>query len=297
MRWHVAAWGLIGVLWLGGSVQAASGGAVTVLYELDQLADRPGAIVASPDYLAVLQFDSEVERIASARADLLNVEVSGNQVLVRAAQRSGATDLVVNVGGHVALFTVSIDAQAKGPRRYVVRSAPTERPALPAPSSVSPESGAARAADPKPTEVTSRAVFSVPAAGEATAPAWLIWRVMPTVRPDGKRVFFYELANRGEHPVVPDVSSLRLRSGSRLFGGADVLRTGVATAGRWFGTLEPGESQYGVIVFQEPVEGPVELSWQVRDLVGRETITLRWSEPSEAVPQAGGVSNAAPAAR
>lgn len=292
MRWHRLAGALALAAVVGAGAAAAPSSSVTVVYELDQLADRPGAIVASPDYLAVVQFDSEVERIASARSDLLNVEVSGNQVLVRAAQRSGATDLVVNVGGHVALFTVTVDAQAKGPRRYVVRS--------PAPEGPPPEppGDALGAAGTEPrVEVTSRATLPATSAGEATAPAWLTWRVMPVVRSDGKRVFFYELANRGEHAVVPDGSSLRLRSGSRLFGGADVLRTGVATTGRWFGAVEPGEAQYGVIVFQEPVEGPVELVWQVRDLVSREAVTLHWTESSEPASQTGGASNAAPAAR
>lgn len=252
---------------------------VTRYYELERLGDQPGEVVVTTDYLTVLEFDREVSRIASARGDLLNVEANGSQVLVRAAQRSGSTDLVAVVGSQTALFRLQIDAEATGPRRYVIRSAarPVRTTAAPASSVTSPAAGAPAAASAAPAPEWE--------AVEADAfPPGVTMRVLPIRRRDAL-VLFYEVVNQGRHAVTLAQESFRMRAGDLEWGPSElrIRRTGT---GRLGGLVDAGTAEYGVIVLPEAVQGVITLQVVMEDLTRWQRYPVLWTGPAEPPPAA-----------
>src|SRR5690606_8879340 len=84
---------------------AAREGAVTE-YPLHQLNVQPGLLALGPNCLTLLEFPDLVETVATGRADLIQVEVDDNRILLRPTRSNGRTDLIVKVSGVNALFTI-----------------------------------------------------------------------------------------------------------------------------------------------------------------------------------------------
>ena len=276
LRWLLLAAVLAALpAWPAGAVEK-----VTRYYELERLGDQPGEVVVTTDYLTVLEFDREVSRIASARGDLLNVEANGSQVLVRAAQRSGSTDLVAVVGSQTALFRVEIDAEATGPRRYVIRSAarPVRSPAPPT-ASAPLVPGSASPASPGVPEWEG-------VEAEALPPG-VTMRVLPIRRRDAL-VLLYEVVNQGRHAVTLAQESFRMRAGDREWGPNElrVRRTGT---GRLGGLVDAGTAEYGVIVLPEAIQGLLTLQLVMEDLTRWQRYPVAWTGPADppATPAAG----------
>src|SRR5690554_957972 len=88
---------------------AAAQDVVVKEYALNQLNSTPGALNLSPNFLTLLEFPDLVETVSTGRADLIQVEVDDNRILLRPTRTNGRTDLIVKVAGVNALFRVEID--------------------------------------------------------------------------------------------------------------------------------------------------------------------------------------------
>lgn len=265
---------------LGQNPTGTTSGYVARDFDLRQLATQPGNVLVSPNFLTLIQFEDLVDEVASARADLLRVEVRDNVILLRSAQNAGSTDLIVQSGGRMALFRIKIDAASFTSRLYRVRY-PEPVPQLGSVNPVVPLSNAGidlpleppRANNP-PTLPTAP---TIPASPQAPAnpnppsnPSTPAPRVEFAATKDGNTIR-YTLINQSASTLTVDAARLRLSSGSN-----PVLFTISRVGGLFLGRLGPGETERGTIYLQGNA-AEVELEW-VLGLVGLDApFTLRRS--------------------
>jgi hypothetical protein len=113
------------------------GHAQSAVYYADDIQQTPARTQVSPGYLTLIEFYQDIDQISSGRPDLLHVEAVGSKIYVSALGRSGATDLVVEVGARTQLLHVQI-APGSSTRRYVVMldkpPPPPAKPVAPKPA-------------------------------------------------------------------------------------------------------------------------------------------------------------------
>lgn len=226
---------------------------VLTTYDLNQLDARPGRILVSPDVLTLLEFDDQVEDVATARPDALTIEVSGNVIRLRANWRAGGTDLVVTVANQTAMFTVDIDPESRTTRRYLIEK---PKPPVPASSSATRSGGAAALKE---------------AEGEGELPDWLSASFSILSVSGEETVIQYGLKNTGENDIVTDPLRLKVVQGDytvpfrleRLNTGGSVSR------------IKPSYAEYGTILIEDPLPSKLTLLWDLIEVGPGHTHTLR----------------------
>ncbi|WP_287371997.1 hypothetical protein [Oceanithermus sp.] len=154
-----------------------------VVFEMTQLRYRPGVVYISPNYLTILVFDENVQRVLSSKETLMQAITKDNLVYLRAQKPAGQTDLVVYAGNQTLLFRVVVESETLLPRKYVIRwplgsglyygvpqrptmstpsmPAPSPRPSTPTPST-SPKAATQRPPAPAPSAPPSSSTDGAP---------------------------------------------------------------------------------------------------------------------------------------
>ncbi len=225
--------------------------------QLETLDSTPAEILISPNYQTLIEFEGmQIGQPSSGRVDLITLEREPDTVRVRANQPVVNTDLVVPVGGTVAMFSLKVDEDATAPKRYVVR-----RPREPRIRSDQTEGTAASilrdlARQGRRPEILPQGV---------TFDAQLLFLT------DKQVVIQYALANTGEFPITAETQRLSL-----TYEGNPVPRTisRVAPDGG-LARIQPGEGEYGTIVVNNPPDGPLMLEWPITEVGPGATYYIR----------------------
>ena len=216
--------------------------------ELETLDSTPAEILISPDYQTLIEFEGmQIGQPSSGRVDLLTLEREPDTVRVRANQPMVATDLVVPVGGGVAMFSLSVDEEATAPKRYVVR-APRERQV--------------RRDETEGTVASILRDLARQGRRPEVLPEGVTFDAQLLYLTDQQVVIQYALANTGEFPITAETQRLSLtyqgepvpRSISRIAPDDGLAR------------ITPGEGEYGTIVVNNPPDGPLLLEWPITEI-------------------------------
>jgi hypothetical protein len=250
----------------------AQGPYVLTTYDIAELASRPGEIVVGTGVLTIIEFEDQVDNVATGRQNLLSIEVQASVILLRGNQNAGRTDLLVRAGGRTVLFTVRIDEQLTSPRRYVVGETRQGSPRLSGTTTSAPVTPAA------PVPSTDTAPVPAPAVTDE-APTWLSFHAEVTHAPTGALAISYALANQGEHPVAADASQLRLSYLDPVAGPIRLPYTlsRVSVEGL-VNRVAPGGTEFGTIVIKDPPpRGRIALEWSLIQIGPAQSYTVRRS--------------------
>jgi len=254
--------------------QSGYGPAVTTTYDLRTLTERPGIIYVSPKYMTVVEFSDLIDEIGTSQPSLLQIKVSDSEniIFLKALRQAGSADLVVRVGGYVALFRIVVDGQMESPRRYIVglpvrggittpsqsgSARPTEAPQSDASLPSGGQAGGLRGQGSQQSE---------PPAGDAL-PSWLSVKFTPSVSGNSWMVY-YEVQNSGSAPVTLRARDLTVRRGTVPVP-FRIVRT---SFGEDLEEIKPGQTASGVIVADA---APEPITWEWRVSTAQATYILR----------------------
>jgi hypothetical protein len=232
---------------------------VLTTYDIAELASRPGPLIVGTTMLTIVEFDAQIDNVASGRQELLSIEVQDNLILLRANQSVGQTDLAVRAGGRTVLFTIQLDSTMAHPRRYVV----AERRAAPPRASGSMGLGGVVAGD--------RADHT------SELPEWLNFFAEAAYAPSGTLAIHYGVANQSDYPVAVDAGRLRLHYSDPVAG---MIRLPYSlsrvSAEGLVNRVAPGGSEFGVIVVTDPpaIGGRITLEWTLVQIGPGETVVV-----------------------
>ena len=263
------------------------------------LKTRPGEIKISPNYLTVVEFESLITNVATGRADILNLEIADNTLLIKPTRSSGQTDLIVFIDGNTLLFTVNID-NGNVPRRYTVTSKTsstlnTTRSVdrnssrlanaasitqgsdnLPVPTAPSTDSNLS-ITTPTTTPSNPPTATHIPTQSNSLytgttlstitdlqyplAPQWLK-KNMTIIRNGNELVINYAIINDGNNQLILDPAQLRL-----ITNGNQLTYTQTSLSSPPSSNLPSGKTEYGVILLMGVPEGTsVILQWPLTEL-------------------------------
>lgn len=231
---------------------AAAQDTVVTEYQLDQLNTQPGQLDLSPNFLTLLEFPDLVETVATGRADLIQVEVDDNRILLRPTRGNGRTDLIVKVGGVNALFRVEIDGDNGTPRRYVVTN--TKRPEPAAPQ----DNAATVNTMPMHQEGLGATSVNAPAA-EAPATPPFEFTYSARLSSDGRLTIYYTLKNASANPIANDGTRLKVVDDLGELPYSITRMNPGGTTNR----LMPNNEEHGVITAERPHFGQARVQWPV----------------------------------
>lgn len=232
---------------------------VLTTYDVAELASRPGPLIVGTTMLTIVEFDTQIDNVASGRQELLSIEVQDNLILLRANHSVGQTDLVVRAGGRTVLFGVQLDPTMAHPRRYVV----AERRTVPPRVSGSTGLGGVVAGDR--VDRTSE------------LPEWLNFFAEAAYAPSGTLAIHYGVANQSDYPVAVDAGRLRLHYRDPVAGWVRLpYSLSRVSAEGLVNRVAPGGSEFGVIVVTEPpaIGGRITLEWTLVQIGPGETVVV-----------------------
>lgn len=252
-------------------------------YDIRQLSVRPGVVYISPKYLTVVEFGDLIDEVGTSAPDLIKVTVSSTEsmLILQGLRPKGSADLVVRVGGYIAMFRVVVDSESSLPRRYVVTlpQVPssfgnTPRPNPPSQSESAPPMGVAGGEEAPATTATPTSPAPTPAPAAVTrtpspAPASPVrYTFTPTRSPTGGLVVYYSVTNTTSTPLELKTTNLTVTKGSTTLP-VRVVRT---TYGASPDVVAPGETAGGAIIVPDASDG-ITLEWKAA--LGDQTYTLR----------------------
>jgi hypothetical protein len=209
--------------------------------DLDTLTSTPATILISPDYQTIIEFeDMQIGQPSSGRTDMLTLEREPNAVRVRANQPMVDTDLIVPVGSETAMFTLTVDEDARAPRRYVVRQTEEDEVRF----------------DLNNWSTTTGRVGMGRNQPEMLPPG-VIFDAQVLYLTDEQMVIQYALANVGAAPITAETQKLNL-----YYEGNKLPRTISRIApDDGMARIQPEEAEYGTIVISDPPHGSIVLEW------------------------------------
>lgn len=231
---------------------AAAQEVVVTEYPLDQLNVQPGLLELSPNFLTLLEFPDLVETVATGRADLIQVEVDDNRILLRPTRSNGRTDLIVKVSGVNALFTIEIDGDNGRPRRYVVTKARPQQPAAPQ------DHAATVNTMPVHEEALGNTQVNAPAAQAPTPPPFE-FTYSARLSSDERLTIYYTLRNASGNPIANDGTRLKVVDDLGELPYSITRMNPGGTPNR----LMPGSEEHGVITAERPHFGQARVQWPV----------------------------------
>lgn len=244
-------------------------------YDLRVLAERPGIIYVSPKYLTVIEFNDLIDEIGTSQPGLIQVKVSDSEriIFLKSLKQAGSADLVVRIGGYVALFRVVVDPKMDAPRRYVVTfSSAGGAPARP---TVAPQGNAPFPEGPGGSGDLRGNDTSKPSSpkeeGEAVGKEPVQARFQP-MRSGSGWVVYYEITNTGKESLTLRMADLVVTRGAV----AIPFRLVRTAFGSDTETLEAGATAAGMIVVENSPEG---VSWQWLLKSPTTSYTLRGEAP------------------
>jgi len=216
--------------------------------QLETLDSTPAEILISPNYQTLIEFEGmEIGQPSSGRVDLLTLEREPDTVRVRANQPMVATDLVVPVGGGVAMFSLRVDEEATAPKRYVVRP---------------PREEQVRRDETEGTVASILRDLARQGRRPEVLPEGVTFDAQVLYLTDQQVVIQYALANTGEFPITAETQRLSL-----TYQGEPVPRTISRIApDDGLARIQPGEGEYGTIVVNNPPDGPLLLEWPITEI-------------------------------
>lgn len=225
--------------------------------DLETLDSTPAEILISPDYQTLIEFEGmQIGQPSSGRVDLITLEREPDTVRVRSNQPMVNTDLVVPVGGSVAMFSLRVDEEATAPKRYVVR-APRERQI--------------RTDQTEGTAASILRDLARQGRRPEILPEGVTFDAQLLFLTDKQVVIQYALANLGEFPITAETQRLSL-----TFQGEPVQRTISRVApDDGLARIQTGEGEYGTIVVNNPPEGPLLLEWPITEIGPGTTYYIR----------------------
>lgn len=224
--------------------------------DLETLDSTPAEILISPNYQTLIEFEGvQIGQPSSGRVDLLTLEREPDTVRVRANEPVVSTDLVVPVGGSVAMFSLKVDEDATAPKRYVVRP---------------PRSPQVRHDE---TEGAVGLLRDLTRQGKRPEilPQGVTFDAQLLFLTDQQVVIQYALANTGAFPITAETQRLSL-----TYEGNAVPRIISRIApDDGLARIQPGEGEYGTIVVDNPPDGPLLLEWPIVEIGPGATYYIR----------------------
>ena len=216
--------------------------------QLETLDSTPAQILISPNYQTLIEFEGmQIGQPSSGRVDLITLEREPDTVRVRANQPVVNTDLVVPVGGTVAMFSLEVDEDATAPKRYVVRA---------------PREPQVRSDQTEGTAASLLRDLTRQGRRPEILPEGVTFDAQLLFLTDQQVIIQYALANTGEYPITAETQRLSL-----TFEGEPVPRTISRIApDDGLARIQPGEGEYGTIVVNDPPDGPLLLEWPITEI-------------------------------
>lgn len=248
------------------------GPSTMVTYDIRTLTYRPGTVYISPKYITVLEFGDLIDELGTSSPSLVQIRVGAgeNILFLKALKNAGSADLVVRIGGYVALFRLVVDAKMELPRRYVIampRPGPSEALREETPPSQR-EGGSPEGQKPTPTVQTQTPSPATPT--PEGLPPWLK-ATLSVSRSGGSAVVYYALKNEGKEPVRMSPEGIRAYKGPNAL----PFRLVRTAFGKEVDLLAPGETATGAIIIPNAPDG-VEVEWKLT--AGNSEFTLRARE-------------------
>ena len=209
--------------------------------ELETLTSTPAQIMISPDYQTIIEFeDMQIGAPSSGRVDMLTLEREPNAVRIRANQPMVDTDLIVPVASETVMFTLSVDEEARAPRRYIVRQE---------------DKNEVRSDLNDWTVNTGR--ITMGRNQPEMLPPGVIFDAQILYLTDEQMVIQYALANVGDAPITAETQRLNL-----YYEGNKLPRTISRVApDDGLARIQPEEAEYGTIIIGDPPRGSIVLEW------------------------------------
>ena len=248
-------------------------------YPLEQLALAPGLVELSPNYLTLLEFPDAVQSVATGRSDLIDVTVDGRRIILRPTRTTGKTDLIVQVAGETAMFTIDIIEGNGMPRRYVLAAPEQPEPVVRA---TSPADAPPPAPEPAPEPVTpAPGVAPTPPVAETPAPETATtvagervpfeFRTDVDVRNEHELVFRYRLTNNGDAPIANDGSRLVvLDENDRSVPYVLIRMNPDGTLNR----VGAHKTEFGTVRIPNPPAGDLRVEWPIVEIGPGNTYTI-----------------------
>ncbi len=255
-------------------------------YPLEQLALAPGLVELSPNYLTLLEFPDTVQSVATGRSDLIDVTVDGRRIILRPTRTTGKTDLLVQVSGETAMFTIEIIEGNGMPRRYVLAppeqpdpivrgTTPNDEPSPttddePSPTTDDEPSPTTNGElDPAPTPHDEPHTDGTPVdmRGASTTVAGervpFEFTTEVDIRNDHELVFRYRLTNNGDTPIANDGTRLRiLDENDRSIPHALIRMNPDGTLNR----IGANKTEYGTVRIPNPPTGEFRIEWPLVEI-------------------------------
>ena len=92
-------------------------------YNFESTSEMAQEIRISQGFLTIIDFPDLIEQVSSGNADIIEVEVNEDRLMLRPTRKAGNTDLLVTVGTDTTMFSIVIDARNKASRRYILKTA------------------------------------------------------------------------------------------------------------------------------------------------------------------------------
>ena len=255
------------------------------------LKTRPGKLEVSPNYLTVIEFESLITNVATGRADILNIEVMDDTLLIKPTRTNGQTDLIVFSEGHTLLFEVAVNDK-NVPRRYVVNSktnstlgttnpltrdstrlpnassitqgSHTTKTPITSTSPVSPSISPLPTTTPNNTPYTGTTLSTVTDLPYPLAPTWLR-KNMTMIRNGDELAINYAISNDGSNQLTIDPKQLRLITNGNQLSYTQTSLTNPINA--ISSNLPAGKTEHGVILIMGvPKDTNVVLQWPITEL-------------------------------
>lgn len=231
-----------------GTLASAQGEFTLEYLQLETLDSTPAEILISPNYQTLIEFEGmQIGQPSSGRVDFITLEREPDTVRVRANQPMVNTDLVVPVGGSVAMFSLRVDEDAQAPKRYVVRRQRETQ---------------VRRDETQGTVAAILRDLAKQGRRPEVLPEGVTFDAQLLFLTDKQVVIQYALANTGEFPITAETQRLSL-----TYEGNPVPRTISRVApDDGLARIQPGEGEYGTIVVNNPPEGPLLLEWPITEI-------------------------------
>lgn len=246
-------------------------------YNFENASQAAQEIRISQGFLTIVDFPDLIEQVSSGNADIIEVEVNEDRLMLRPTRKAGNTDLLVTVGTDTTMFSIVIDARNKASRRYILKTAEQqdeERRIAEAENAraIAQAEADARAASLLASQQAQQTATTV-ANNPSTTVAMQQISVVDTVNfqinsvttgANDTLVISYVLENSGSQQI--DLHTLTFVSGGRTLASYE-SSINPFTQSADGGYIPAGTSEYGtIVVYSAPASGSMNYTGVVLEL-------------------------------
>ena len=251
-------------------------------YNFENASQAAQEIRISQGFLTIVDFPDLIEQVSSGNADIIEVEVNEDRLMLRPTRKAGNTDLLVTVGTDTTMFSIVIDARNKASRRYILKTADQQDEERRIAEAENARAIAQAEADARAAEQRAASLLATQQAQQAattvvnnpsTTVAMQQTSIVDTVNfqinsfttgANDTLVISYVLENSGSQQI--DLHTLTFVSGGRTLASYE-SSINPFTQSSEGGYIPAGTSEYGtIVVYSAPASGSINYTGVVLEL-------------------------------